>query len=135
MSSLQSLEPSAVSDAPALIRPRWSTRDGLLEIQVEFEDGRWLLEIAGELDLSTVATLEQELGIAEAARPERIVVALGELQFIDSSGVHALLRAERRSRRSGGRLSLIPGGRRIQLAFRLTGTEAQLPFDFTHANH
>ena len=131
MSSLESLEPSLVSEAPApdLTSPSWSTRDGLLEVNVEYDGARWLLTLVGELDLSNVVTLEEELGIAEASLPQSIVVALEQLQFIDSSGVRTLLRAERRSRRNGGRLRILPGGRRIQSVFRMTGTEEQLPFE------
>lgn len=132
---MSSPQPS-VSEPPAstLTSPSWSTRDGLLEIHVEFDGERWLLRLAGELDRSNVATLEEELGIAEASLAQQIVVALEELGFIDSSGVHALLRAERRSRRSGGRLRVLAGGRRIQSVFRLTGTEERLPFESLQAD-
>ena len=133
MSSLDTVKPLEAAHARVLERPQWSTRCGLLEICVEFEDGRWLLELSGELDLSNVTTLEDELRMAEASLAERIVVDLERLRFIDSSGLHALLRAARRSRRNGGRLRVIPGPRAVQSVFRLTRTEHELPFEETPA--
>jgi len=47
---------------------------------------------------------------------------------MDSSGVRAILDAQQRSRLNG-RLRLRRASRRIQAAFRLTGTEERLPFE------
>ncbi len=116
------------SDHGSPMSSRWSTGEGLLEISGDYHDLEWLLTLRGELDLSNVALLEQELRLAEASDAETIVVDLSALEFMDSSGLHALMRAERRSRGADGRLRLIPGTRLVQSLFRRTGMEEQLPF-------
>lgn len=104
---------------------QWTSKGGLLEIEVDHDDHRWLLTLHGEIDLSNVELLETELRIAGRSTSARVVVDLGALEFLDSSVVHALLR---HADRSPGRLRLLPGSRRVQTAFRLTDTEQQLPF-------
>jgi anti-sigma B factor antagonist len=55
-------------------------------------DGQPVVEVVGEVDLSTAGQVEQ--AIAEvAARGGRVVVDLSGVAFIDSSGVTALLRS------------------------------------------
>lgn len=51
-----------------------------------------VLEVGGELDLSSVGRLESVLSDALAERPESVVFQVRELTFMDSSGI-ALLAA------------------------------------------
>ncbi len=116
------------SDESSLVRPRWTTRRGLLEIDTDYDGQRRRLSLRGELDLSNVELLEGELRLAEVSDAASVVVDLTLLEFVDSSGVHALLHAQERLRRNGARLSVVPGSRRVQSTFRLTETEQHLPF-------
>jgi anti-anti-sigma factor len=52
-------------------------------------EGRTGFRLVGELDMGTVAKLETALGMV---RDQRLVLDLTELSFIDSSGLHALVR-------------------------------------------
>ncbi len=52
---------------------------------------------------------------------------LAGLDFIDSSGLHVILRAHHHSR-LGRRLRLVKGKRAVQSVFQLTQTEDRLPF-------
>lgn len=49
------------------------------------------LSPSGELDLATVETLNKHLSSALAAQPKTIVVDLGGLAFIDSTGLGAFV--------------------------------------------
>ena len=51
-------------------------------------DGYWIVAVRGELDLATVGTLADELG--RVARP--VVLDLSRVTFMDSMGVHLLMR-------------------------------------------
>jgi anti-sigma B factor antagonist len=51
----------------------------------------FVVRIAGEVDMSHEEELRGELRTAVAAEPKGIVVDLTECEFIDSSGVRALL--------------------------------------------
>jgi anti-sigma B factor antagonist len=85
------------------------------------------LAVTGELDLAGIPALEEALGGLEAARPEAIVLDLTALEFLDSSGLRCLVRANARVRESGGRLAIVmtPGGRVAQ-TISLTGLDDYL---------
>jgi anti-anti-sigma factor len=57
-----------------------------------------------------------------------IVVDLDEVGFIDSSGLHVLLRHAASSSRDGARLRLTKGSQQAQHLFTLTGAIDHLPF-------
>ena len=68
-------------------------------------DAAWV-HVAGELDLATVPQLVRTL--RESQLHARLVVLdLRELDFMDSSGAHAIVNASIRARRLGGRLVLL----------------------------
>lgn len=88
-------------------------------------DGSTQLTLVGELDLATLHVLEQELDqIAPAEK--RLVLDLRRLEFVDSSGLHALLRADRRFNDAGGQLTIVRGPRAVERLFRLTGLDTRL---------
>ncbi|MGI8802392.1 MAG: STAS domain-containing protein [Solirubrobacteraceae bacterium] len=86
------------------------------------------MTIIGELDLATAPEFEKALGEVEASDVEAIVVDLDELEFLDSTGLRALLAADARSRANGGRLSLTRGSPPVRRLFELVGAESRLPF-------
>lgn len=57
------------------------------------------------------------------------MIDLGGLEFMDSTGVHVLLAANRRSRANGQRLSLRRGPRAIHQLFELTQTTSFFHFE------
>jgi len=58
----------------------------------------------------------------------RLILDLRGLLFIDSSGLHLILRYDAEARRDGFALELLPGNRTVQLVFEVSGVAAQLPF-------
>ncbi len=92
------------------------------------EDAR-VLTLRGDLDLASAPWLERELVESEAAGEPWLVVDLGDLDFMDCSGVHVLLEANRRARANGHALSLRRGPRTVQRVFELTQTVTLFQFD------
>jgi anti-anti-sigma factor len=82
----------------------------------------------GEIDRSTVGSLEIELKAAERSDARRIVLDLSGVTFLDSGGLKLLIHAQDRSRADSNRLRLVRGPRRVQRVFELTDTEALMPF-------
>jgi anti-sigma B factor antagonist len=80
--------------------------------QVVREGRRIVVDLAGELDLGTVAELEAAL--PAPARGDLLVVDLRKLRFIDSSGLHALMRLDAAARGEGWTFALVRGGERVQ---------------------
>jgi anti-sigma B factor antagonist len=99
-----------------------------LVIRSQARAGARVLALFGELDLASAPQLEYELAQAEATGV-RIVIDLSGLEFIDSSGLHMLLSANRRSKENGHELALRRGPRAVQRLFELTHTQEQFRFD------
>ncbi len=61
--------------------------------QTENGDGNPVIVLRGELDISSADAVRDALSSILASRPERLVFELGDLVFIDSSGIAALVLA------------------------------------------
>jgi|SRR5947209_10586530 len=71
------------------------------------EEGGVRLRLAGELDLASAGTLEERLTQLQAENVS-VRLDLSELAFIDSSGVHVLMRAVNQARGSEWELEVDP---------------------------
>ena len=85
-----------------------------------------VIELIGELDLDGAPRLEEELRRVESSDADAIVVDLGELQFIDSTGIRLLVMAAERSQE--GRFSLLRGPQQVHRIFEITDLADRLPF-------
>jgi len=88
-----------------------------------------LVALYGELDLASGPLLEQHLRRPGLPAPERLVIDLSGLEFLDCSGLHALLRVRERCQASGEQLSLLHGPRSVDRMFELTGTRRLFSFE------
>ena len=88
-------------------------------------DGEWArrVVVTGELDIEAVPELDRALRHADAPL---VVLDLRELEFIDSSGAHLLLAADRRIRRAGRRFVVVRGGVEVDWFFALIGLDGEL---------
>ena len=75
------------------------------DLSVRDCDGHVVVTLLGELDVVDAAAVTAAL-MAAADREPRIVVDLAGLEFIDVSGVAALMRARKHARGAGGDLLL-----------------------------
>jgi anti-sigma B factor antagonist len=96
---------------------------------VAHNDGTAHVRPSGELDMSTVPTLEQRLTELHDAGVRRIVVDLRGLDFMDSTGLTLLARWTLEADRDGYAFALIAGSERIQRLFELTGLVNRFTFD------
>lgn len=98
----------------------------LLDVDISHANGRLSVAVAGELDLSTVAELEQRVEEGLALSPEMVLLDLRGVTFLDSSGLRLMLQLDKRQRDGGGRLVVVRGGRRVARVLELTGAEERL---------
>lgn len=75
-------------------------------------DGAARLALRGELDLGTLP--EFEAALPDPAPGDVLVIDLRELDFIDSSGIHVLMRLDVAARRDGWTLALVRGRPDVQ---------------------
>jgi anti-anti-sigma factor len=102
---------------------------GSLEIASSTSDGVVTVALRGELDLASVRRLEELLVGVEERQPERIVIDLADLAFIDSSGLRVLLLADARAREHGRMLLLTPGTEPVRRVLEMTGALDLLRFE------
>jgi anti-anti-sigma factor len=87
------------------------------------------VHLLGEMDLSVVGSVDREMRRAEDGDAARIVLDLGELEFLDASGIRLLMHLNARSKRNGGRLCITKArSRQVQRVIELTGAADVLPF-------
>ena len=85
------------------------------------------VSLEGELDLSNVLCVEEELLKVEKRKPA-LVLDLRRLRFIDSTGLRVIVSAHQRAARQGRRLRIVQGGDAVRRLFRLSGLERRLDF-------
>ena len=69
-------------------------------------DGSVVLTLTGEFDLVSVGAFDDALAEIQSRRPERTVMDVSGLGFLDSSGINALLRATKALQAAGGTVVL-----------------------------
>ena len=100
-----------------------------LQFSTTFSDGTAHVALAGELDLSGAALLEQELDrLATEETPDAVVVDLRGLEFMDSSGLRLVVLADSQAREAGRRFALVPGTEAVQRVFEITRMSEHLTF-------
>lgn len=105
-----------------------SGRD-LLTIDRREENGSVILGLHGEVDLLTAPLLRQELKDAAQSSSRRIVLDLAALDFIDSTGIRALLEARGCADSNAHALVLTNVPTYVRRLFRITGIDAQIPVE------
>jgi anti-sigma B factor antagonist len=103
-----------------------------LEIQDAVAGGRHMLVLSGELDIRSGVQLAGTIRRICSSGTTGIVLNLAKLTFIDSSGLAAVLAAGKICEEHGHEFMLIPGGKKVQQVFELTGLAHELPFEHTH---
>jgi anti-anti-sigma factor len=102
---------------------------GSLFISSTIDGGTACLALHGELDLASAPALESSLLEIEQQVPSRLVIDLGDLQFLDSTGLRLLLQANSRAEQRGSELVLRPGNAAVQRVFDVTGALDVLRFE------
>jgi len=97
-------------------------RPGELSITADRADGVLIFTVRGEIDIASAPRLAAELRRAEASDAELVVIDLADVEFIDSSGLHALLKGRERLARNGRRFSLARVSSQVRRLLELTGT-------------
>jgi anti-sigma B factor antagonist len=108
----------------------WRTNSGyrgsvLVDVQVHEEGGWTIVSVVGELDLAVAPRVRQ---VVVAARdPGRavpqVVLDLGSVHFVDSSGLGVVLGVLRRVRQAGGTLRVVVVESQVVGLFELLGLD------------
>ncbi|GAA0568796.1 STAS domain-containing protein [Actinomadura livida] len=88
------------------------------------QDGWSVTTVAGELDIFTAPALESQLlPLIGTQATEQYAIDLAGVEFCDSAGLNAFIRAWKRALAMGCRLILVRPSRRVVDLLRITGVD------------
>ena len=91
-------------------------------VEAQNHDRATVLAMSGELDLASAPTLEEELEqIVSNPDTSTVILDLRQLEFMDSTGLSALIKAHQRAQEAGQRFGVVRGGAQVQRLLDLTG--------------
>jgi len=89
-------------------------------------DGHAVVALRGELDLSTAPVLTRCLAPVIGSHPSAVILDLGELEFIDSTGLTLIVRAWNELRTHEGTLGLAHASPPVRRVLELVGLDRML---------
>ena len=92
-----------------------------LSLHVHAVDGNQVFELSGSLDIATSPTVRAALTEASEHGNHRLIVDLTNVEFLDSTGLGALIGAQRRAKEVDGDVRLVVKEGQILRLLRITG--------------
>jgi anti-sigma B factor antagonist len=96
--------------------------------------GAWSVRARGTLDLETAPELQASLDELIDDGAALIVLQLGDVEFLDSSGIRTIVSAARRLRETGGQLLIGEASGAVQQVLEIAGVLNDLA-DITGTEH
>lgn len=105
-------------------------RSSGFEIALERDLAGVRVRIVGELDLATAPELDRRIEELAGREQGRLLLDLGGVEFIDSSGLAAIIRAHQYADSNGHQITVRRGGSpQVQRILELTGMLDRLTFE------
>jgi anti-sigma B factor antagonist len=86
-------------------------------------DARYVISLAGEVDLYTAPEFKQQLLEVIGSGGKKVIVDFSDTTFIDSTTLGVLVGGVKRLRSNDGQLSLVCSDRNITKIFEITGLD------------
>jgi anti-sigma B factor antagonist len=87
------------------------------------------VRVVGELDIATVPELDRVLEGLSSDGPSRLLIDLNDVEFMDSTGVAALIRAKRSAESTHCCFTVLHSTPAVRRLFELSGLLDQFPLD------
>jgi anti-anti-sigma factor len=98
-----------------------------LEVTAEEHPGQTRIVLTGELDIASTQQFERQLEAAEAQdADDALVVDLRGVEFVDSTGLRALISADERVRSRGRRMIVVRGPGAVERLLTITQLDQRL---------
>ena len=94
-----------------------------LTLNARTEGEHTVLAVSGEVDVYTAPALRDRIADLLDSGQQRLVIDLGGVEFLDSTGLGVLVAGLNRAREVGGSLSLVCPQERVLKLFRITGLD------------
>jgi anti-sigma B factor antagonist len=92
-----------------------------ISIRVHTVDAMPVFELSGSLDIATSPSVRAALIETSERGDHRLIVDLTKLEFLDSTGLGALIGGQRRAKEFGGEVRLVAKEGQILRLLRITG--------------
>ena len=99
----------------------------VLRVDIRLDGGIAVIALSGELDLNGTGQVSDGVSLALDAGARTVGFDLGDLDFIDSSGIRAIVIAQGDCRAAGVRLQIVGSSARVARALELNGVEDLFP--------
>jgi anti-anti-sigma factor len=96
-------------------------RSAPLTTEIRGSKGHALMFVKGELDVSTAGQLYEELAQLTREGVVHVALDLSALEFIDSTGISAIIAEHKRTAASGGELIILAPHRHVRRVFEISG--------------
>jgi anti-anti-sigma factor len=96
-------------------------RSAPLTTEIRGSKGHALVLLAGELDASTAGGLYEEFARLSREGVVHVALDLTDLEFIDSTGISAIIAEHKRTASAGGELIILTPHRNVRRVFEVTG--------------
>jgi anti-sigma B factor antagonist len=94
---------------------------GRLRMLTKVDGERHVIVLSGELDIGSAQVLEDALAEACSAGAKELVIDMAAVEFMDSTGLRAILRGKSLCEEHHCAYRLTPAQRPVERAFELTG--------------
>lgn len=98
-----------------------------LGVSTRVENRSVIVSVEGDLDIATAGDLRSAVQSAVNAHGPWLILDFSALDFMDSSGLNAIINAYHLVRERGGSLALAAPNERVTKVIRLVGLHRQLP--------
>ena len=115
---------------PALLPNQEGAPMAGVDLSTRESNGQVVVALRGQLDMAEAASVAAALAAVAASEPQ-IIVDLAALEFIDSSGVAALVRGRNLARHAGGELLLAAPQQQVLRVLTLTRVIDAFPLHAT----
>lgn len=96
------------------------------DIRLRDHDGWTVLEVVGEIDLSTAPQLERRVDDVIEQGSHRLILDLTGVVFMDSTGLRALIAAQKSIAEHTGRLAIAAADGPVTRLLSITGVQSEL---------
>ena len=97
-----------------------------MNLHINFFDNVTVIQLAGRIDSHSVHKLRQQLSQSAERQGANIVLDLGGVDFIDSSGLAAIVHGMKQCRATGGDLRLCKLHQSVRMVLELTRLDRAL---------
>jgi anti-anti-sigma factor len=121
-------EERAVALIPVSDQPSRGATMGNLRIHTHTQGQLHTIVPSGELDVSSAPMLEEMIADACGSGTKELVLDMGGIEFMDSTGLRAILRGKETCEAHGCQYRLTPAQRPVEQTLTMMGVRGRLPF-------